>query len=275
MSKIGRNEPCYCGSGLKYKKCHMAADKEAEKERKLVGDAGKFLRMDFLKFARDERFAIPFTKALPIYWMDYYDLENAEEMSQPEAFRFTDWFFFDYVPEEMPRLIEVYHEERRQDLSTHQKGVLDDWLQAPPASAYELIDYDGQILHVRDFVTGEQLEIYEPTGRGMAEIGDLLLGRLVPILERLEFSTYAAYLPKDEIGDLADQLEKARETDAQQHPNASTEEFMRRHGHLIIHHALRQSVEKGRPPVAARDPDRRDDVSRKAARQLRKLYSRL
>src|SRR6202034_835428 len=22
MAKIGRNEPCHCGSGLKYKKCH-------------------------------------------------------------------------------------------------------------------------------------------------------------------------------------------------------------------------------------------------------------
>jgi preprotein translocase subunit SecA len=24
--KIGRNEPCWCGSGKKYKKCHMASD---------------------------------------------------------------------------------------------------------------------------------------------------------------------------------------------------------------------------------------------------------
>jgi uncharacterized protein YecA (UPF0149 family) len=23
--KIGRNDPCYCGSGMKYKKCHGAA----------------------------------------------------------------------------------------------------------------------------------------------------------------------------------------------------------------------------------------------------------
>jgi len=27
--KVGRNDPCYCGSGKKYKKCHMAADLEA------------------------------------------------------------------------------------------------------------------------------------------------------------------------------------------------------------------------------------------------------
>lgn len=26
MEKIGRNDPCRCGSGLKYKKCHMHLD---------------------------------------------------------------------------------------------------------------------------------------------------------------------------------------------------------------------------------------------------------
>lgn len=24
--KVGRNDPCHCGSGLKYKKCHLAKD---------------------------------------------------------------------------------------------------------------------------------------------------------------------------------------------------------------------------------------------------------
>ena len=28
MSKIGRNEPCWCGSGIKYKKCHLNREKQ-------------------------------------------------------------------------------------------------------------------------------------------------------------------------------------------------------------------------------------------------------
>ena len=27
----GRNEPCHCGSGKKYKHCHLAADEEADR----------------------------------------------------------------------------------------------------------------------------------------------------------------------------------------------------------------------------------------------------
>src|SRR5213594_2263899 len=26
MTKLGRNDPCHCGSGKKYKKCHLEAD---------------------------------------------------------------------------------------------------------------------------------------------------------------------------------------------------------------------------------------------------------
>src|SRR6185369_3126928 len=33
MAKPGRNDPCPCGSGLKYKKCHAEKDAAAESER--------------------------------------------------------------------------------------------------------------------------------------------------------------------------------------------------------------------------------------------------
>ncbi|MEQ8458950.1 MAG: SEC-C metal-binding domain-containing protein [Sandaracinaceae bacterium] len=29
ISKLGRNDPCHCGSGKKYKKCHLAEDEAA------------------------------------------------------------------------------------------------------------------------------------------------------------------------------------------------------------------------------------------------------
>gem|GEM_PF-4581075 len=30
MSKLGRNDPCHCGSGQKYKKCHLVQDETAK-----------------------------------------------------------------------------------------------------------------------------------------------------------------------------------------------------------------------------------------------------
>jgi hypothetical protein len=37
-AKIGRNDPCHCGSGQKYKKCHLAKD-DAAKSAELAAAA--------------------------------------------------------------------------------------------------------------------------------------------------------------------------------------------------------------------------------------------
>jgi len=273
MSKPGRNDPCYCGSGEKYKKCHMASDKEQENERRRLADAAAWLRRDLLKYAREERFAEDFAVALPVYWNGLYTIENAELMSQNEAFRFFDWFIFDFLLEDGTRVLEVYCQEHADDLAEQQKIVLDSWLEAKASGAYEFTGHEGQVLHLKDILTGEEFDLFEAGGRGPLEPGDLLLGRPVPVQDHLEFSTVAAYIPQDEIVDLPQKLEAAREKFAQEHPGAGDDDFLRRKGHLIIHHALEQAELKGRPPVSGVDPDRKDDIARKAAQRLRKLQS--
>ena len=261
----GRNEPCWCGSGRKYKKCHMNADREADRARLGRSLAVRFLREDMLTFAQDERFAIPFAAALSHYWNGYYTVENATEMSENEALRFFDWFVFDYQPdEETERLADRYREERWEDLSTPQQSVLEAWLQSGPAGGYVLEDYDGQILHLRDFLTDEMVDVYDPAGRGGAEIGDLILARLLPGPEHAEgqaelagqlreFSPAPAYIPEAEIADLREKLEAARAEDSERHPEATVDDFLRRHNALFVHHALAQAEAQGRPPVARLD----------------------
>jgi len=259
MNKPGRNDPCYCGSGKKYKQCHWKADQEAEQERRARVDAARFLREELQTFAQDARFAADVERALPFYWDNLYEASNAHLMSEYEALRFFDWLIFDYAPEAGPRLLERYAAERRDALTTPQQAMLDAWLETGVAGAYELVDYEGQVLQLRDFMTGEQFEAFEPGGRGAVEIGEVLLTRLVPVDEQLEFSTSAAYLPADEIADLRARLEDAQVADAETHPNATQAEFMRRNSHLLIHHALEQARQKGRPPVARLDPQRADE----------------
>jgi hypothetical protein len=274
VARPKRNEPCHCGSGRKYKSCHMAADRDADEERRRWESAAQYLRRDLLKFARDERFAPAVADAIGHYWNDYYTVENAEEMSLAESMRFFDWLAFDYswvIDGQSRRLIEVYRDERGPDLSTHQQRVLDQWIAAPPAVAYELLDYEGQALILQDLVTEQVLAVYEPGGHGITEPGDLLLTRLVPVHDRLQFSTNAAYIPSEEAADLPSQLAAARAAYLTEHPEASEAEFMRAHAHLPIHHALAQAELHGRPPVERLNPDRQDAAAVKAARRLGRL----
>lgn len=271
MDKPGRNEPCYCGSGKKYKQCHLKEDQARENERRLAKEAVRYLRRDLLKFARDERFNEDFARALPLYWQDYYTIETAEEMSQAEALRFFDWFMFDYTLSDGRRLIHIYDEERREDLSTHQQAALDEWRQAPPAGAYELLGYEGQTLALRDYLTGEEATVYESGGRGVVEVGEVILARLVPVMGQLEFSTTAAYLPAAEIQDIKEKMEAAEAAYLAEHSEADHEQFMRANTHLLVHHALAQAEAQGRPPVARLDADRPDKKTQKMVRQVKRL----
>lgn len=253
--KPGRNEPCWCGSGQKYKKCHMRADQEAERERRELKLAADYVMEDLLAFAEDERFAIPFAAALNQYWNGFYTIEYADEMSENEALRFFDWFAFDYVhDEDTPRVAEVYRDEEWEELSAQQQEVLAEWLETSPSGAYVLTGYEGQTLHLRNYLTDETYDVYQPAGRSGLEIGDIILARILPVQEHLEFSAGAAYLPQDEIADLGDKVAAARTADAEAYPDdASVEGFLRRHNILFVHHALEQAEKKGRPPVARLD----------------------
>lgn len=39
MSKLGRNEPCHCGSGRKYKQCCLAKDEAKERKARAKAEA--------------------------------------------------------------------------------------------------------------------------------------------------------------------------------------------------------------------------------------------
>jgi hypothetical protein len=222
-----------------------------EQERREALQAVRFLREDLVDFAEDERFAPAFAQALQQYWNGYYTIETAEEMSDNEAQRFVDWFVFDFAQgEDGERLLETYRRERWDDLSSVQQEVVQQWLEAGPSGAFVLTGYQGQTLQLKSFLTGDAYEVYEPGGHGNVDVGDVILARVLPVQDHFELSGGAAYLPQDEVADLRDKLETARAADAEEHAEATMDDFLRRHNHLLIHHALEQAELKGRPPVS-------------------------
>ncbi len=255
MSKPGRNDPCYCGSGKKYKQCHLRIDLAKEQEERERGEAARFLRLELPRFARDPRFSSEFEKALPLYWNNYYDAGNAGEMSEFEALRFLDWFVFDHALEDGSRIVDLYASEFADALSPLQLSLLQSWQKAAPAGAYELVSYNGQILQLRDAFTDETFEVFEASGRGNVKVSEVILSRLVPVFDRNEFSTVAAYLPGNESESLVAYMEEAQKKAGSE---TAVDAFVKLNSHLLIHYALQKAEEAGRPPVARVDKDRAD-----------------
>ena len=158
MEKPGRNDPCYCGSGKKYKQCHMAADLAAEQEQRTWADAARALRVDLLEFAESERFDETADAAAAHYWNDYYNAETLPLMSASEAERYLDWLAFDHVLPSGERLVELYRAEQGAGMPAPRRELLDRWVAAGPMSGYELLGYERQTLRLREMASGEEFD---------------------------------------------------------------------------------------------------------------------
>jgi hypothetical protein len=270
--KIGRNDPCYCGSGKKFKNCHLKIEQEQAKEDRAWESAARFLRRDLLAFAREERFVESFAAGIALFFNNYYTIETAAEMSEPEGLRFFDWFTHDATPDDRPRLIEVYHEEKAEVMDEKERALLDGWLTAEPACAYVLADATGEgkrTLHLENLFDGRLQLVNDSAGPGRAEPGDVLIARLLPFRDQPRMSGATGYLPADEATGLKPFIHAAWESYREQQPEAEWGPFLRHHSHLFAHYELQAAKDAGRPPVARLDPTRPQSQAMRMLQQLR------
>ena len=266
MERPGRNDPCYCGSGKKYKQCHMAADLAVDREQRAWNDAARDLRLSLFEFADDERFDDEAGPAAAHYWNGLYSADTLPLMSPSEAERFLDWFALDYtLPSTGGRIVDLFREEKANTLAPHQRELLNKWADGLPMSGYELTGYERQTLRLKEIVFGDLIDVFEPAGHGNAPLGAIILGRPIAVQDHYEFFSMPAYIPTDEIGDLRDKLIAAQSEDGA----TGAGDFMRRHNVMLIHHALEQARAAGRPPVARLDPRHTPEGIQQRARHQR------
>src|ERR1043165_3334132 len=107
MPKVGRNDPCPCGSGKKYKHCHLPIEEAAVAEQRRLRQAVDTLLPQIVEAAKGLPEAIP--PALDRFWDGKYAAEQLVELDDLEdrgAERFLTWFAFDYVLDDERTLVE-------------------------------------------------------------------------------------------------------------------------------------------------------------------------
>ena len=75
------------------KQVDKKAEREAKKRQKKLTNAARDLRRKILRYCQDERFAPALAAGIPLYWDDFYTIENADEMDPNESFRFLTGCF--------------------------------------------------------------------------------------------------------------------------------------------------------------------------------------
>jgi len=168
----GRNDPCPCGSGRKYKNCHLAADTAISAAAR-NDQTSPFHEMDQRLVDELARYA---AKRFP---------EEAEEIlesldSHPEMTAQLGAPWLVYVSSIKGRpVVDWYLEAKGWSLTSAER----EWLECQKkswVSIWEVVRVDhGRGLDLRDVLTGEERSVHEVGGSKSAEPHSMLLGRVV------------------------------------------------------------------------------------------------
>ena len=193
--KIGRNQPCPCGSGKKYKKCCLrkaAAPPQALYYRRLseahdrlverlAGYAARIFGEEAVHVAMHAFLLWPeageeideevFNRAAPLFWpwylfnWEYCALDSAVELDGPED----------------RTVAELYAEAQGGRLDTLERLLIES-INRKPYSFLEVSRVDqGRGMVLKDVLTGTRIEVQERSGSQYVHPGDVLFGRAVDV----------------------------------------------------------------------------------------------
>jgi hypothetical protein len=190
--KPGRNDPCPCGSGKKYKHCCLAAQTESQTGDYLWHRLRRFnesLTTQLLDFAID----VFGREALPEAWEEFTGWEGSPfDPRTPHMQVFMPWFYYDWVPNpdetqiryDAPSdqtVVGAFLEHQGKHLEPIERDYLMACLDAP-FSFHEVVTcHPGSSFVLRDIFTGEEVDVTERAGSRGAQPADILFAKIVRI----------------------------------------------------------------------------------------------
>lgn len=165
-SRPGRNEPCWCGSGLKYKKCHMDADDAAVHDRRASTQGSSRqdklqrefdpLRSRLQSFATETIAGAELSEATREFF-------GARTEPSPELLgTFMEWVIFDRVSKRSERTVaQQFLKRHGTELSDRERAAVEGWSRSYVA-LYEITDvHAGKGLDATELATGRDLFIHD------------------------------------------------------------------------------------------------------------------
>jgi hypothetical protein len=202
--KIGRNNPCPCGSGRKYKRCCLQNESPQTPEDtpwQRQRDASDRLSKEMLKFLRRR-----FEDGLLVAWMDF----NQTAFPHPlDKFEREEQIFFPYVlfdwDPDMPAprrgrrpkpgiVARAFMEEKAKRLSPLELVILEQSIMQP-LSFFEIVDCDpGRGMVLRDVLIGGETAVEEHAGSQYLRRGDLAYAQICPLHDVTTLSRMAPFV---------------------------------------------------------------------------------
>ena len=177
--KAGRNDPCPCGSGKKYKKCcltekYVDIGREDSIRARLVQDLLKFLEKNYkstVKYAHS------------LFWDDFKPEEHLDGHSLEIAYQnFMEWVVFDFIidVDNEKTLIDLYMENNKK-LSLDEHKVLT-MMNNSVISLYEVQEvFPEKGLLLKDLLLGGEYDVREKAATRSLRKWDIYAARLLHV----------------------------------------------------------------------------------------------
>lgn len=231
--KVGRNEPCPCGSGKKYKKCCMQAQEIKENTK-------RSLRKKILEFSREPLFKIEFEEAKKIFF-------ESREPDEGDMTMFIDWFIHDYrLKDYGKRIIELFYLEKHPYLAPMEKEILKGW-QDTALRVYEITGIERGIgIHIKDLFNDNEIFVNDiRSSRGMT-IWDICAMRVIKTLGKFYLSGAACLLPATAKNEMIRFGKKSYLRFKMEKSEATWQEFFKERGYTFIEFAHMKATQ---PPM--------------------------
>jgi hypothetical protein len=186
--KRGRNDPCACGSGRKYKTCCLRRDETSDSTRLLLRRVEEMVVPAVLRFASERCDEEWFAEAEAEFrlWSDSRDIGPYEPA-------FVPWILFDYVCDEIEParrsrwptepIGRVFLREEGPRLPEIQRRFIETALRQP--FTFLVVDETrpGCGLRLRDLLTGAVHDVLEATASATLTRNTVVFARPVPMAE--------------------------------------------------------------------------------------------
>lgn len=249
MPKIGRNDPCHCGSGKKYKQCHLPIEEAAAAAQRRLAQAQDTLIPKLVDAARGLPEHIP--AALARFWDGKYSPEQLAELDDLEdrgAERFLTWFAFDYPLDDGRTLVQrLAAGEGALELTDDEAHILPGWagVRLRPYLAQEALK--GQHLTVRDLLDDTPYTVVDHAASRRVAPGEVLVVHLTPVGERWFISGAAAHLTADTADKLREFAGLHLEALRRDQPAASWDDLLAQRSEVLNHFVMQLPVEEPNP----------------------------
>ncbi len=259
-SKTGRNDPCWCGSGKKYKDCHLPIEQAHRAEQLKLREAQDTLLPKIIAAAQSVPEAFP--AAFEQFWQGEYTPDQMGELDDLEergAERFLVWFAFDYVMESGTTLVEQLAQVADVEgfeVDAYEKRLLESWIniRMRPYQVAEV--HKGKGVTLRDLLDGDICEVADYAAAKRLNVDEVVIGHITPADRPFDaekpigyFAGAAAQLTADTAAKLVEfaelHLADLRRTQA----DATWSDLLRRRSYALNHFVMALPREEDDPSL--------------------------